>query len=265
MNHGELYRHARFYDVAFSYRDFEAEVNFLAACARRFGVGEPTSFLEVAAGPGVHALVAAKRGMRSVALDLAPSMMELCAEKARAAKVSVATVVADMARFDIEVPVELAFNPLTSISYLRSVDALVEHMTTMARALVPGGVYVVENNHPRDFVHREHFVPSQWTMREGALTVETTWIAEAPPKFDVAHQLYEAVGRYVVDDDGARTTIEDRAWLRMTFPGEIALAAKLAGLAVVAELGDLEVGSVEGNEPLDDTGWRAVTVLQKPI
>jgi ubiquinone/menaquinone biosynthesis C-methylase UbiE len=259
MNHDELYRHARFYDVAFSYRDFAAEVDFLSACAKRFGLGEPKSFLEVAAGPGAHALVAAERGMRSVALDLAPAMMELCAAKAKAARVEVQTMVADMARFDVEVPVELAFNPLTSISYLRSIDALVEHMKCMARALVPGGVYVVENNHPRDFVHREHFVPSQWTTRDGSLTVATTWIAEAPPKFDVSHQLYEAVGRYLVDDDGVRVSIEDRAWLRMTFPGEIALAAKLAGLDVVAELGDLDV-----DKPLTDGGWRAVTVLAKP-
>ena len=261
MDHAELYRHARYYYVAFSYRDFANELDFLVACARRFGRGTPTSFLEVAAGPGVHALVAAARGMRSLALDLAPSMMELCAAKARAQGVTVATMVADMTRFDVDVPVELAFNPLTSIAYLKSVDALIEHMRSVARALVPGGVYVVENNHPRDFIHREHFVPSRWTMHDDSgLTVETTWIAKAPPDFDVARQLYEAVGRYVIDESGARTTVEDRAWLRMTFPAEIALAATIAGLELVAEFGDLDV-----DKPLDDSGWRAVSVLRKPV
>src|SRR5688572_16475392 len=58
-NHEELYRHARVYDVAFGYRDFAAEVAFLRACHARWGTGATDSFLEVAAGPGVHAIVAA--------------------------------------------------------------------------------------------------------------------------------------------------------------------------------------------------------------
>src|SRR4051812_6493602 len=249
VNHDELYKHAHIYDVAFSYRDFDRELDFLCEAARKWGGREPRSFLEVAAGPGVHALLAAKRGMTTFALDLAPAMMELCAKKARDAGVTLSTMVADMTRFDVETPVDLAFNPLTSISYLRTIDAVADHMRSTARALAPGGVYVVENNHPKDFIEREHFVPSRWTMSDGGITVETTWVAEAPPKMDVAHQLYEAVGRYVVDDVSGRFTIEDRAWLRMTFPEEIALCGKLAGLELVAQLGDLDV-----DKPLDDAG-----------
>ena len=261
MNHEELYRHAKIYDVAFAYRDFAKELDFLVACATQWGRA-PTSFLEVAAGPGVHALLAAQRGLNAVALDLSSSMMELCAMKAKEAGVSVHTIVADMRHFDVDTPVDLAFNPLTSISYLRTIDAVLDHMKSMARALAPGGVYVVENNHPKDFLQGEHFVPSVWTMSEGPLTVQTTWVAEVPPKMDASTQTYEAVGRYVVDDATAPAShivIEDRAWLRMTFPQEVAMAGKLAGLELVAELGDLDV-----NKPLDDTGWRAVSVFVKP-
>jgi hypothetical protein len=186
-------------------------------------------------------------------------MMELCAKKARDEGLAVSTLVADMRRFDIDTPVSLAFNPLTSISYLRTIDAVVDHMRSMARALVPGGVYVVENNHPKDFLKGEHFVPSVWTMKDGDLTVETTWVAEAPPPMDVAHQLYEAVGRYAVDDAGTRKHIEDRAWLRMTFPDEIALCGRLAGLELVTQLGDLDL-----TVPLTDSAWRAVVVLRRP-
>lgn len=253
MNHEEFYRHARIYEVAFGYRDFAKELDFLVACAG----GKPQSFLELAAGPGIHALLAAKRGMRSVAVDLSLSMMNLCALKARDAGVAVHTVVADMKSFALDQPVDLAFIPLTSISYLPSIDALLEHLRSVAAALSPGGVYVIENNHPKDFLKGEHFKPSVWTMSDGSITVETTWMAEVP-QLDSARQLYECVNRYVVDDS-ARTVIEDRAWLRMTFPQEIALCGKLAGLELVAEFGELA-----SDQPFDDTGWRAVTVLKKP-
>ena len=258
-NHEELYKHARVYDVAFGYRDFAAELAFLSACHARWGTGATDSFLEVAAGPGVHAIVAAQVGLRATALDLAPDMMALCDRKAKAAGVHVTTMVGDMRAFVVEQPVALAFNPITSISYLRTVDALREHMRSIARALRPGGVYVVENNHPKDFFTDIHFVPSIWTMNEGSLTVKTTWLAECPPRMDCAQQLYEAVARYEIDDNGATSEVRDRAWLRMTLPGELALAAELAGLEQRAILGDLDV-----NATYDDTGWRAVSVFVKP-
>ncbi len=257
-NHEELYRHARVYDVAFGYRDFAAEMAFLRACHARFGTGPTDSFLEVAAGPGVHAIVAAQAGMRAIALDLAPSMMALCERKAEAAGVEVTAIVADMREFSIPEPVALAFNPITSISYLRTVDALREHMRSIARALRPGGVYVVENNHPKDFFTDIHFVPSIWSMTEGDLTVKTTWLAECPPKMDTAAQLYEAVARYEIEDARGVSQVQDRAWLRMTLPGELKLAAQLAGLEQRAILGDLDV-----NATFDDKGWRAVSVFTK--
>jgi ubiquinone/menaquinone biosynthesis C-methylase UbiE len=258
-NHAELYKHARIYDVAFAYRDFAAELAFLRACHARWGTGPTDSFLEVAAGPGVHAIVAAQAGMRATALDLAPSMMALCEKKARDANVDVTALVGDMRSFVLDETVALAFNPITSISYLRTVDALREHMRSIARALRPGGVYVVENNHPKDFFTDVHFVPSIWTMKEGDLEVKTTWLAECPPKMDTAAQLYEAVARYEIDDGGHHSTVQDRAWLRMTLPGELELAAQLAGLEPCAVLGDLDV-----NASFDDAGWRAVSVFAKP-
>lgn len=263
-NHEELYRHARVYDVAFAYRDFAAEVSFLRACHARWGSGATDSFLEVAAGPGVHAIVAAQAGMRAIALDLAPSMMALCDQKARAANVHVTTHVADMGAFEIAPesdPVALVFNPITSISYLRTVDALREHMRCVARVLRPGGVYVVENNHPKDFFTDVHFVPSIWSMSDADadLTVKTTWLAECPPRMDTAKQLYEAVARYEIDHGGSHSVVQDRAWLRMTLPAELEMAAQLAGLEPRALLGDLDV-----NAGYDDSGWRAVSIFAKP-
>lgn len=262
-NHDELYRDARVYDVAFSYRDFERELDFLMACARRYGEREPDSFLEVAAGPGVHAIVAAQRGLRAIAFDLSASMVALCVKKADEASVAITAMVADMSSFHIAEPVALAFNPITSIAYMRTLEALCAHMQAMAEALLPGGVYVVESNHPKDFLAKERFEPSMWTMSDGPLTVKTTWLA-TPPRVDAATQLYEAVARYEISDRSnpalpTERRVEDRAWLRMTLPAELALAARLAGLTPCAVLGDLNLDT-----QLTDAAWRAVSVFCKP-
>lgn len=259
MAHDDFYRSAHYYDVAFSYRDVPAEVNFFLACADRWGVSVRRA-LELASGPGEHVRELARRGIAGVALDLSAPMVELCVEKARQGKLPVEGMIADMRAFALRAPVDLALNLLTSISYLLEPSDLRAHFQAVHGALAPGGLYVIENNHPRDFWSGEHFRPSTWTMSEGDLTVEATWHANAP-RVDWVRQRYEVEARYVACERGERVELSDRAWLRMTLPSELQAYGEAAGF----ELREL-FGALDRAQPLDDGpgAWRTVAVLQKP-
>lgn len=259
MAHEDFYRCARYYDVAFAYRDVPVEVDFFLACAARWGAPVGRA-LELASGPGEHARELARRGIPSVALDLSAPMIELCVEKARRAGLPVEGVVADMRAFALSAPVDLALNLLTSITYLLEPADLRAHFEAVYGALAPGGLYIVESNHPRDFWSGEHFRPSRWTMREGDLTIEATWHAN-PPRVDWIRQRYEVLSRYVAVEGGERVEIEDRGWIRMTLPSELQAHGEAAGFALRELFGALDRG-----QPLDDGpgAWRTVAVLQKP-
>src|SRR5690349_12451020 len=73
--HAELYAAPFLYDLAFSYRDYAAECDFLEELYARAPGRAPRSFLEIAAGPARHAVEFACRGLRGGALDLSPEMV----------------------------------------------------------------------------------------------------------------------------------------------------------------------------------------------
>jgi SAM-dependent methyltransferase len=262
-SHHAFYDDAHAYDVAFSYRDVDAELAFLLRAAERHGKrGAPKSFLELASGPGYHAVAAAQRGLRSIALDLSGPMVHRAKEKAEEAHVQVTGIVADMARFSLsdarEAPVDLACNLLTSISYLLDTTALHAHFASVARALEPGGVYVVENNHPNDFWTRDHFQPSRWTMQQGDVEVFTSWVDE-PPSIDVVRQTYSVACRTEVRTGGEVRTLCDRATLRMIWPQEMRALGEAHGLTLAALYGAMD-DAVDANAA---DAWRAVYVFVK--
>jgi SAM-dependent methyltransferase len=259
MAHQEFYRQALYYDIAFAYRDVPKEVSFFEACFDRHAKRPLRSVLEIASGPGYHAIEAARRGRRAHALDLSPEMIQILRDKARAQAVDVQGIVADMTRFKLDQKVDLALNLLTSISYLLTDEALLEHFGAVAACLEDGGLYIVENNHPRDFWSGDHFKPSNWREERDGIVVETTWCA-VPPKLHLVEQTYEVTARYKIDDHGKKLAFEDHAPLRMLLPLEMKQMAERNGLQLAGWYGDLRL-----DQPLDDSdqSWRTVAVFQK--
>ncbi len=257
--HHDFYRHAEYYDIAFSYRDVPKETDFLVEMFRRHAGRPLQSALELCSGPGYHAIELARRGVRSAALDLAPDMIRILKTKAAAAHVKVDGVVDDMRSFQLPQRFDLAYNLLTSISYLTSNDDLLAHMKSTAAHLTDGGLYVVENNHPKDFFEGEHFKESKWTMEQGGVSVETSWMFERP-KITWVDQTYVVKARYRVTDGDKRHEFVDEAPLRMLLPLEMTALAAQAGLRMVAAFGDWDVA-----RPLDDSpaSWRNIAVYKK--
>jgi len=255
-SHHAFYDDAHAYDVAFSYRDVDAELAFLLRAAQVELGREPKSVLELASGPGYHAVKAAQKGLRAIALDLSAPMVERAHVKAKEAGVEIAGIVADMADFTVDQPVDVAVNLLTSISYLLDVTTLHNHFKSVAAALNPGGVYIVENNHPNDFWNREHFVPSRWTMKQGDVEVFTSWIDE-PPAIDIGRQTYTVACRTEVTERGQTRVLKDQATLRMLWPQELRAYGAAHGLRLAHFY-----GAFDERIALDDAkAWRTLAVF----
>ena len=48
---GSIYDNPKLYELAFGFRDFDAEVKFIAELSEKHGAGELNDFLELGAGP----------------------------------------------------------------------------------------------------------------------------------------------------------------------------------------------------------------------
>jgi SAM-dependent methyltransferase len=260
MSHHKVYGKAELYDIAFGFRDVPAECDALLEIASR-PTGRPArSFLELAAGPAAHAREMASRGLRSVAVDLSPEMVQLGRRLASEALVEFQYLEADMTAFDVDEPVDMAAILMDSLGVLLDNDAVLTHLRCVADALVPGGIYVLELGHPRDAFGVGSSTDNDWVMERDGTTVRMTWGREGDP-FDPIRQIDEVtvtVRWQGPEGDGELTEV---AAEHRIVPNQLrALVAASGRFEIMAELGALNADLPLSN---DTESWRFVPVLRR--
>lgn len=214
--------HPRYYDIAFDVRQTARECDFMVWCAEKLGKHPVRRALEVAAGPGFHALEFARRGIATTAIDIEPAMVKWLREKARASSDArqLEVLQADMRGFEIAAPVDLACTLFASFCYLLTHDDLVAHFNAMHRALADGGVYVIELQHPRRFLRNEITTQDDWSMERDGIRVHTRWdMDKAVP--DPLTQIMDVRSEFEVLEGGRRHKVKSRGRQRLFFAQEI--------------------------------------------
>lgn len=264
-SHTQTYRHAPYYDIAFSFRDLPAECDALCTWALQHGLGPVGSMLELAAGPARHAREFARRGVRATALDQSEAMSAYARSAARAEGVELEVVTADMTDFSLPQSVDLILLPMDSVSYLLDNDAMLAHLAAVGRHLKPGGLYVLEMCHPRD-IFRVGAASTQttWTQRDAArdTVVETTWGAPDDP-FDPITQVDEVSVTMRWNGPQGAGEVRERARQRRYTAQEVDALVRASGcFDIVARH-----GAMDAAQPFDNSraAWRMVIVLRRRI
>jgi SAM-dependent methyltransferase len=257
--HLNLYQQALYYDTIFD-RDVEREVDFVTDVYERYAEREgPNSVIDMACGPGYHALAFAKRGVRAVGLDLRPEMLELGAQKAVAAGVVVEWLATDMRSFELSEPVDAAFIMFDGLDALLTDEDLVNHFQAVARNLTPGGIYIVDLTHPRECSIQGYSTFEYKGSRNGA-EVKIHWATNSP-SFDPITGVAQVELEMHVKDKGKQFVVKDSAFERFMSSAEIRLLAKLSRqMQVVGWHGDHDIDQPFDNSP---ASRRMIAVLQK--
>ncbi len=112
--------------------------DFLPDLLDRFGV-QAGDVLDVACGVGDLAIGLAQRGYTLTGVDLAPAMIDIARQRAAAANVAVGFEVADMRRLPDVAAFDLLLCFGDSLNYLLTAADFRKTLTSMRRALRPGG------------------------------------------------------------------------------------------------------------------------------
>jgi SAM-dependent methyltransferase len=259
---GSLYSDPELYELAFSYRDVAAEVDAVEAWYERRAGRRPRRVLEVAAGPGAHALEFARRGATVTALDASPTMCDYARQRALAEAAAIEVVQADMRSFRIpRRRFDLVVVMLDSASHILDLDAMVSHMRSVGAHLVPGGLYVMEMCHPADFLAGAAKTQDRWRLTRDGTKVDVSFTSPLRG-FDPATQVWDCHISVKVSDGGRTRQLRDTISLRRWTATEIDAAARIAGNVSVVEChGSFDLDGPFGTK--DPSEWRMISLLER--
>lgn len=138
----DWYDTPRWYDLVFDV-DTKREADFLEAVQREHGRARGKAALEPACGSGRLVAELARRGWRVEGFDLNPRMLEFARERLAQRRLCARVTLGDMSRFRVRARVDLAHCLVSTFKYLLSEEQATAHLRCIARALKPGGVYVL--------------------------------------------------------------------------------------------------------------------------
>ena len=254
-----IYDTPELYELTCAYRDVAAEVTALQGWFTELRSVPPRTLLELAAGPAEHTLEFARRGLEVTALDLNPQMCEYARTKAIAAGLPVEVIRADMRSFALPQRFDVAITMLNSVCHLLTLDDLVEHLSAVAAHLNPGGLYLMELNHPADQLSASPRTSSDWVTETGGSRVAVHWGGPSDRMDPVTQITQEHVVVTVTAPDGTPRTVADVVPSRFWTATEVTAAVRLAGgFGIAARYGDFE------GDPLDaKDAWRMIFILRR--
>ncbi|HEY7224671.1 MAG TPA: class I SAM-dependent methyltransferase [Micromonosporaceae bacterium] len=194
-------------------RDPAEEIDFLRKRAPADG-----HVLELGVGTGRVALGLARTGLEVYGLDVSPVQVEALLKKVQASD-RVHCWVADMADFDVPVPMDLAYATFSTLFSLLTQDRQVSFFLSGRRALKEGGRLVVQA-----------YVPPPGLIKPSKnLTVRKV----SPDGIDVSATVVDVASQRIsfqelsITHDGRVTLLPVEQ--RYSWPSEIDLMARIAG------------------------------------
>jgi SAM-dependent methyltransferase len=132
----------RFYDIAFQ-GDTKQEAQFIEQACQKYSSTPVRRILEPACGGGRLVTELATRGYDLVGFDLSSPAIRFAGQRLRRRGLEAELFVGDMADFQLQQPVDAAFNLCNTFRHLLSEQAARRHLESVARHLPEGGIYVL--------------------------------------------------------------------------------------------------------------------------
>lgn len=247
----EVYNNPKYYELAFSFREITAEVDFIEQVIGKYSQVPVKTFLELASGNSPHMKELCERGYDYIGVELNDEMVAFANKKIQAEKLAAEVVAGDMINFSLAAPADCALVFLGSL-YVKNDQELLQHLSSVAESLHDGGLYILESvvsYFPED-VHKQ-----SWDMEDGELKVITTydptWVNEAEHLMGGKITLEIQEGQY-------KKTLEHTEVKRIyTFSEFLDLATKTGQWECVASFSDFDFEK----EPRE--GVRNICVLRK--
>ena len=281
-----IYSLPALYDLAFGYRNYEEEVDFLVEQHQLLHNGQPPKrVIELAAGPARHSIEALRSSyiQSSTAIDLSPEMIDYSKDLANnelstEQRSQLNYVQADMTNFDLsnnndngdDDVYDSAWILLGSLQHLTTNPEVISCFQCTNRALREDGTLIIELPHPRETFSLVECTRNSWEVpledEDGNTSGELKIVwGDDNDDFDPIRQVRQFTVSMELeggddDNDDMLQSVKEVVPMRHFTSQEIDALARLSGFEVTSMHGALSSG-VDVND--EDEAFRLVCVLQK--
>ncbi len=255
-----LYNYPEYYDIAFGYRDLDLECDFIEKQIAVHSRSNNFSLLDIACGTGSHLVEMGKRGFEVAGFDISPKMIEYARKKAELNGVDAHLWIDNMVSFRTSRKYGCAINLLTGFNYLLRNEDVESHLYRVGNVLEPGGLYIIEMNHPREFITNKPSTSNSWVELNEDIEVEVDWDNERS-EINLLTHIVTTRPIIRIKDKKKQLTIKMEEKFRIYLYQEILHFVKCSEHFELVNA----FGSFRFDKPLDNTrdSWRMILVLRK--
>jgi SAM-dependent methyltransferase len=216
LKNAKAYRHPRYYEIAFSFVDPVKQVDLYERFIRRFSSVEVSRVAELGCGPGLILREFARRGYRTIGLDLSRPMLSHLLRASRDEGSVVEPVLGDLNDFRLRPVVDFAMTLMGTIDHIPDRERMKIHLGSVAASLKRGGLYLIEN-YRLDWTWKSLNGSVSWEMEREGIHVSATFTSR------VADTLSQRIRQRLelrVRERGKRTAISEEWDSEVIFPRE---------------------------------------------
>jgi SAM-dependent methyltransferase len=221
-----IYEQAVYYDIAFSFVNVVDQIeNLFLPLMEQYSRIPVKSVLDVCCGPSPQLREFARRSYSATGLDLSAPMLEYLKAQGAADGVALELVQGDMRNFTLEAPVDFAYILMGSVGLVGGNAEMLSHLSAMAAAVKPGGLYLLENVFaPLD--NLANYKAQSWEMTRDGITVTSTFDRRSASA--LRQTVLDTLTLDVVDHGTPRRFVE-RDETKLYFPEEFRTLVELHG------------------------------------
>ena len=166
-----VYDYPQYWDLAFR-SETRTEANFIEAACRKYGRPPVRHLLEPGCGGGRLVVELASRGYQVSGFDLSEEAVKYVRKRLRRRGLEADVFCADMRDFQVDRPVDAAFNTFNTFRHLTTEADARRHLELVASSVRAGGIFILGFHLlPPDADEEDE---ERWSARHGKTKVNTT-------------------------------------------------------------------------------------------
>lgn len=139
---GNIYDFPKYFDLLFA-DETQREADFIQAACQRYATRPVKRLLEPGCGGGRLIVELARRGFQMVGFDRSQRALDYLRSELKRKKRTARISVGELSEFRLDRPVDAAYCTFNTFRHLLSEEAAASHLHAVARALQPGGIYIL--------------------------------------------------------------------------------------------------------------------------